>query len=126
MKFDHVFRQIDTSESLIAYAEEHLQNVCKFLLKDGSCSIHYYMHKKDYSIEIMVHTADNHFKAKSSSDSFYSAVDEVCAKLEIQFLKKKKRSQHHKNFEKSKQGRFEHLNEKLEYEYGDDYFRKAL
>lgn len=125
MKFDFIFRQIDNSQALTQYTTDKLEKACRYLLKDGHCYVHYYLGKKDYSVEVMVNTADGHFKAKAVSMDFYGAVDEVCDKLETQFLKKRKKVKHHKNYEKSKQARYEQLNDQLEYEFGEDYFRKA-
>jgi putative sigma-54 modulation protein len=125
MKFDFIFRQIDNSTALTQYTEDKLTHACRYLLKDGQVSVHYYLGKKDYSVEVMVSNPDGHFKAKSSGKDFYSAIDEVAEKLEKQFLKKRQKLKQHKNYEKSKQGRFEHLNDMLEYEYGEDYYRKA-
>lgn len=126
MKFEYHYRHVDQSESLDSFTEERLEKVTRYLLKDGRCVVYYNMYRYEYKVEVAVYSGEGQFKATATSvESFYAAVDEAMDKLSRQFLKKRKKVQTHKNYSKSKAARYEHLNEYLEYEYGDDYYKKV-
>ena len=117
MQWKHTFKHVDVSDALKTYAEEALGKEERYLLKDSQWHIFYSKGKhKDCCVEVNVQNGTGHFKATAHSDSFYAAVDEAASKLSKQFQKKKEKIQHHKDFEKSKEGRLERLNSRLEYD----------
>lgn len=116
MKWKHVFRNVEPTPDLKEYAEEHLDKMSKFLLKDSQWTIHYEMGKVMFEVSVSVSNPDCHFQAKAAADSFYTAIDEAAHKLSKQFLKYKEQTQDHQNFERSKQGQLERVNSRLEYE----------
>lgn len=115
MKTSYTFRHLDHSEALLAYTNERVEQIGKFLLKEGHGNVYFSKQKNEFCVEISVNTAQKYFKATSYNTDIYAAVDAVVTKLEKQFLKSRKLMQDHKKFELSKQGQMEHLNERLEY-----------
>ncbi len=115
MKTNYTFKHLDHSESLLNYTNERIEEVGKFLLKEGYGSVYFSKQKNEFCVEISVNTIHKYFKASAYNADIYLAVDEVVAKLEKQFLKNRKLMQDHKKFELSKEGQMEHLNERLEY-----------
>ncbi len=117
MNWKHTFKHVDSSDSLKQYAETILEKAGQLLLKESQWQIFYSKGKRhDCQVDVLVQSGTGHFKATSHSDSFYLALDEAAEKLSKQFLKKKEKLQAHKDFGRSKMGRFERLNESLEYD----------
>jgi putative sigma-54 modulation protein len=114
MKFHYFFKNTDTSEALIEFANEGLLRVCRFLLKDGKGDVYLSKSKLEWKVDVTINSAEGKFAAQAKSENVYAAMDMIFDKLERQFVKKKKRIQLHKNFEKSRQGRLELLNAELE------------
>lgn len=115
MKTSYTFKHLDHSESLLNYTNERLQQIGRFLLKEGFGNVYYSKQKGEFCVEISVNTRHKYFKASSYSQDVYAAVDQVIDKLEKQFLKTRKLLQDHKKFDLSKEGQLEHLNERFEY-----------
>jgi ribosomal subunit interface protein len=118
MQWKHNFKHVDVSESLQQYAESALTKESRFLLKDSQWQIFYSKGKHHHECQVDVHVQNGtgHFKTSVTSDSFYTAVDEAAEKLSKQFQKKKEKLQHHKDFEKSREGRMKRINSRLEYD----------
>ncbi|MFZ4403559.1 MAG: ribosome hibernation-promoting factor, HPF/YfiA family [Pseudobdellovibrionaceae bacterium] len=122
MKLQHTFRHLDHSDSLVGFVSDRLQDVERFLLKDGQGHVTYKKQKGQFVVEVSINTTQKYFKATALHSNIYSAVDEVVQKLEKQFLKLRKRVQNHKKFELSDEGQMQHLNDQLEYNIS---YRKA-
>ncbi len=118
MQWKHSFKHVDVSESLQQYAEETLSKEARLLLKDSQWQIFYSKgkHHHECQVDVTVQNGTGHFKASGMSDSFYTAVDEAADKLSKQFQKKKEKLQHHKDYSKSREGRMERINSRLEYD----------
>jgi ribosomal subunit interface protein len=118
MLWKHNFKHVDVSESLQQYTEDTMTKEGRFLLKDSQWQIFYSKgkHHHECRVDITVQNGTGHFKASGESDSFYTAVDEAAEKLGKQFLKKKEKLQHHKDFGKSREGRLKRINSMLEYD----------
>lgn len=116
MKFQFTYRHVDVSSSLTSYAQEQFERVGKHLLKDSRWHVFFSMGRYDYHVEVTVNGPWGHFKATSTAEDFYGAVDLACDKLERQFQKTKEKHQKHHKPELSKEGQLEHVNEMLEYE----------
>jgi ribosomal subunit interface protein len=117
MQWKHTFKHVHVSDSLKTYAEEVFGKESRFLLKDSQWQIFYSKGKHaDCCVDVTVQNGNGHFKASAHSDSLYAAVDEAAEKLSKQFQKKKEKLQHHKDPSKSREGRLERLNERLEYD----------
>lgn len=115
MKTNYTFKHLDHSESLLNYTNEKLENIAKFLLKEGYGNVYFSKQKSEFCVEISVNTSRKYFKASAYNLDVYAAVDAVMEKLEKQFLKTRKLLQDHKKFDLSKEGQMEHLNERMEY-----------
>jgi ribosomal subunit interface protein len=118
MLWKHNFKHVDASESLQAYAETAFSKDGKFLLKDSQFQIFYSKgkHHHECQVDVTVQNGTGHFKASGISHSFYQAVDEAAHKLGKQLQKKKEKLQHHKDYDKSKEGRLERVSSRLEYD----------
>lgn len=96
MKTNYKFKQLDYSDALASYCDEKLDEIGRFLLKDGQCNVFLRKEHVNYHVEVTVNTKQKFFKATSSSSDIYIAVDLACDKLERQFLKVKEVYTDHK------------------------------
>jgi putative sigma-54 modulation protein len=96
MKSNYSFKHLDYSESLVTYSEQKLDEVGKFLLKDGQCHVFFWKENHEFFAEVTVNTRQKFFKATAHADDIYAATDMVCDKLEKQFLKVKELYTSHK------------------------------
>ena len=116
MKLNYTFKHLDHSDALLNYTEEKMEEISKFLLKEGYGNVYYSKIKNEFCVEVTVNTREKYFKATSYNMDVYTAVDLVVEKLEKQFLKTRKIMQHHKKPELSREGKMEQLNSRLEFE----------
>lgn len=114
MKLNFTFKHLDHSDALEAYTQERLQEISRFLLKDGHGKVCYGKTRDVFNVEVSINTREKYFKAVSHNYDVYLAVDEVVAKLEKQFLKLRKLVKDHKNFDQSKEGRLSQLDDNFE------------
>lgn len=96
MKSNYSFKHLDYSESLVSYSESKLNEIGKFLLKEGQCHVYFWKENHKFFAEVTVNTKEKYFKASASSDDIYVSTDLVCDKLERQFLKVKEVYTSHK------------------------------
>lgn len=123
MQYQFTFRQVDSSQALQGYAQEQFDRVGRFLLKESRWQVHFSMGRYNCHVEVCVQGPWGLFKAKAAADDFYRAVDVAAEKIGKQFLKRKSQLQHHKNPDRSREGRMERLNEALEYD-NSPFFKK--
>jgi putative sigma-54 modulation protein len=116
MKLNYTFKHLDHSDSLVNYTEGKMEEIGKFLLKEGYGNVYYSKIKTEFCVEVTVNTREKYFKATSYNLDVYTAVDLVVEKLEKQFLKTRKIVQDHKKPELSREGKIEQLNSRLEFE----------
>ncbi len=116
MKLNYTFKHLDHSDSLINYTEEKMEEIGKFLLKEGYGNVYYSKTKNEFCVEATVNTREKYFKATSYNLDAYTAVDMVVEKLEKQFIKTRKIKQDHKKPDLSREGKIEQLNSHLEFE----------
>jgi len=109
MRFQFSFHQVDVSPSLRDYTEEHFAKAGLLLLKASQWKVFYSMIRHECHVSVSVQCGWGHFKASARTDDFYASVDQVAAKLEKQFLKRKEVLQHHKKPERTKQARLTRL-----------------
>ncbi|MES2802937.1 MAG: ribosome-associated translation inhibitor RaiA [Bdellovibrionota bacterium] len=115
MKSNYTFKHLDYSESLVTYTNEKLDEIGKFLLKEGRCTVYYWKDHHEFHCEVSINSKEKFFKAHGTATDVYVAVDLMIDKMEKQFLKVKEIYQDHKKFELSKQGRIKEINDQLEY-----------
>lgn len=116
MKLNYTFKHLDHSDALLSYTEGKMEEIEKFLLKEGYGNVYYSKIKNEFCVEVTVNTREKYFKATSYNMDAYTAVDLVVEKLEKQFLKTRKIMQDHKKPELSREGKIEQLNSRLEFE----------
>ncbi len=116
MKSNYTFKHLDYSESLVQYTDQKLDEIGRFLLKDGRCQVIYYKDQHEFVAEITINSKEKHFKASAHSSDVYVAVDLMVDRLEKQFIKVKEVYQHHKKFDLSKAGKLNDINAQLEYQ----------
>ncbi len=105
MKSNYTFKHLDHSESLVNYADQKLNEVGKFLLKEGRCNVYFWKDQHEFRVEVSINSKQKFFKASGQATDIYVAVDLMADKLEKQFLKIKEIYLDHKKFELSKEGR---------------------
>lgn len=117
MKSNYTFKHLDHSESLVQYASQKLDEVGKFLLKEGQCNVYFSKEQHKFNVEVSINSKQKFFKASGSATDIYVAVDLMADKLEKQFLKIKEIYLDHKKFELSKEGRLNNeVNSQLEFQ----------
>lgn len=116
MQSKFTFKHLDYSDSLVQYTDQKLDEIGRFLLKDGRCQVIYHKDHHEFVAEITISSKEKHFKATAQSSDIYVAVDLMVDRLEKQFLKTKEIYQHHKKFKLSKSGRLKDINPQLEYQ----------
>ncbi|HEY8272284.1 MAG TPA: ribosome-associated translation inhibitor RaiA, partial [Pseudobdellovibrionaceae bacterium] len=87
MKLNYTFKHLDHSDSLVNYTEEKMDEIGKFLLKEGYGNVYYSKTKSEFCVEVTVNTREKYFKATCYNLDIYTAVDLVVEKLEKQFIK---------------------------------------
>ncbi|UOF02950.1 ribosome hibernation-promoting factor, HPF/YfiA family [Bdellovibrio bacteriovorus] len=107
MKLNYTFKHLDHSGSLVNYTSEKMDEVSRFLLKEGYGNVYFSKQNHEFCVEISVNTKEKYFKATAYASDIYAAVDSVSDKLEKQFLKISKQYKNHKKPELSKDVRFE-------------------
>lgn len=116
MKFHFTYRHVDVSQSLTTYAQDQFERVGRLLLKESRWQVAFSMGRYDYNVEVNVTGPWGHFKATSTQEDFYVAVDQCAQKLEKQFQRRKEQLQTHKSPERSRQGQLDNVNDLLEYD----------
>ena len=96
MKSQYSFKHLDYSESLVKYSEIKLDEVGRFLLKEGQCHVYFWKEQHEFYAEVTVNTRQKFFKATARANDIYAATDLVCDKLEKQFIKVKEVYTNHK------------------------------
>lgn len=107
MKLNFTFKHLDHSDSLVNYTEERMEEISRFLLKEGYGSVYFSKQKNDFCVEVSVNTREKYFKATAYGPDVYGAVDAAAEKLEKQFLKVSKQYKDHTKPENSREARFE-------------------
>ncbi len=120
MKVDFTFKHVDTSESLMQYAQERLEKIEKFELKPMDIHFIVSMLKHECIVEVHVEEGRRKFKATGVSNDFYRSVEMVVNKLSRQLSKDKRRLKSHKNPEKSHFGQIARLSPQLETDFSLD------
>lgn len=115
MKSAYTFKHLDYSDSLVEYTDQKLNEIGKFLLKEGRCTVYFWKNNHEFHAEITLHSKEKFFKAEASSKDIYVAVDLMAEKLEKQFLKVKEIYMDHKKFDLSKEGKMHDYNNRFEY-----------
>lgn len=115
MKSNFTFKHLDHSQSLMTYTKDKIDEIGKFLLKEGSCNVYYSKMKHEFVVEFSINTKEKFFKATASAPDIYVSVDLAIDKLEKQFLKTNKINKDHKKFDLSKEGQLKNVNDQLEY-----------
>ena len=96
MKSNYSFKHLDYSDALVAYSQNRLTEIEKFLLKEGQFNVYFWKDKHEFYAEITVNSRQKYFKAQAHADDIYAATDMVCDKLEKQFIKIKEVYTNHK------------------------------
>lgn len=113
MKFTHAFRHLDSSKSLTKYAEERMERLKRFEIKDCKVSVTYSAQRHLSHAEIRVHGMQGDFIAEGVGKDFFIAMDKAVEKIEGQMLKAKERIKFHKKEAFSKFGKLSRLNSGL-------------
>jgi putative sigma-54 modulation protein len=125
MKVDFTFKHVDSSDSLMEYAQERCEKIEKFELNPMDVHFIISMQKHECIVEVHIEEGRRKFKAMASSDDFYRSVEMVVNKLWRQMSKDKRRIKDHKNPERSHYGKIARLTESLEPDFTTRPLRKV-
>ncbi len=96
MKFKHVFKHIDHSETLLAHAKERFDRIEKQLFKVDQTLVTFSKVRHEFRADVVMKTKDGIFKASGLAESLYAAVDDCVRRLTQQYTKKRKKVKNHK------------------------------
>ena len=117
MKWQFNFKHVDVSSSLRQYTQDQFEKLSPYLLKDSRWQVFYTLGKHEFEVEVIVTNPSGRFKATANcEESFQIAVDMAADKLSKQILKQKAKMQDHNKFDRSKQGKLQRVNSRLEYD----------
>ena len=116
MKFKFNFHHLDPSQALMAYSQDEIEKVGRYLLTDANCQLFFRMGRFECHVQADVNSPWGHFKASGKAENFYLAMDEVAQKLGKQFKKFKDKHQSHHKLERSKRGLLRRVNPQLEFD----------
>lgn len=105
MKFHSIFKNIDSSESLLDYAKDKFSKLEKYELKPVSVNMTFSAQRHRKLAEVTIIGPDVKYHAKAWSGNYYESLDKVLDKIMTQMSKVKNKRQKHKAFEKSARGR---------------------
>ena len=126
MKIEFAFKHVDISQALIEHCRERMEKLSRFEIKPMSVHFTFSMERHERVVEIRVDEGRRKFKAQSTADDFYRAVEMSVNKLRRQLTKDKSRVKAHKNPEMSALGKLARLEEEgLERESFAEMERKA-
>lgn len=106
MKLNYTFKHLDYSEALTGFTNEKLEELGRFLLREGHGNVYFSKQSHEFCVEVSINTRERYFKASAYGADIYAAVDSCCDKLEKQFLKVAKQYKNHKKPELSKEERW--------------------
>lgn len=106
MKLNYTFKHLDYSDALTSFTSEKLDEVGRFLLREGHGNVYFSKQNHEFCVEVSINTHECYFKATAFGVDVYAAVDACCDKLEKQFLKVSKQYKNHKKPELSKEERW--------------------
>lgn len=117
MKLTYTFKHMDSSEALVAYAEERLQKLDRYELKPYTIHFNFSMQRHERHCDILITGPDVRLTAHAFSADIYEALDGVIDKLERQLSRRKGRVQHHKRKDVTEEARLDRMTEALEENY---------
>lgn len=114
MDFRYSFDQIPHSDFVIHAVENKIGHSVRYLFGQSDIHVTFRRRGHEFTINVAIKGKGGvYYKASASHENLYAAIDDVQAKLEKQFLKKRKKIKNHKRYELSKEGRMEWLDEGL-------------
>src|SRR5687768_14470693 len=109
MKCNVRFKGIQSSQSLIEYAQERFDKLKKFEIKPTVVNVTFSEARYERIAEIYVNGMQKPLRSKATSDSFYAAFDLCMSKLERQFEKQKSKVKNHRAQERTHEYLLEEL-----------------
>ena len=62
MQSKFTFKHLDYSDSLVQYTDQKLDEIGRFLLKNGRCQVVYYKDHHEFVAEVIINSKEKHFK----------------------------------------------------------------
>lgn len=101
MKYDFVFKHMNTSEAVVEYVEEVMEKLHKFEMKPVHAHWVFSVQRHEHTAEVILTGPQIRFQAKATADDMYNAVDMALTKVGKQLAKKKSRVIEHKGMPKA-------------------------
>jgi len=95
MEFHITFRQMDTSESLKAYAREKVERVNKYLDRAGAAHVVLSLERHLHHADITLHSGPFVLRGREKSEDMYASLDLAMDKIERQLLRYKEKLKNH-------------------------------
>lgn len=96
MKYDFVFKHMNTSEAVVAYVEQEMERLHKYEMKPVHAHWVFSVQRHEHSAEIILTGPQIRFQARATSNDMYEAIDLAIQKVGKQLAKKKSRTIEHK------------------------------
>ena len=112
----HHFKNMDASESMMTYCEHRLEKIERHLIHESEFEVRYSKEGIHFFAQIEIKNPRQRFRAKGRGSTWMEAIDDMVARLDHQVVKYKEQVQNHKKYERSRQGRLERVNARLEFD----------
>ncbi len=121
MKFQFLFKHMDTSEALKEYAQEKLgDRIEKFASKAIDASVTFSVEHKHHTVHCTLNAGDGfRLEVEHSCLDMYGAVDKVAAKLGARLKRQKEKLKDHRGISHADRAAALDLAEEAEAEAGD-------
>lgn len=96
MQVNYTFRNLDSSESLKAYAREKVERVNKYLDRASEAHVTCFLERHHHVCDITIHAGAFSMRGREKSEDFYASVDMAMDKIERQLKRYKEKLKHHK------------------------------
>ncbi|MEQ1875571.1 MAG: ribosome-associated translation inhibitor RaiA [Bdellovibrionia bacterium] len=101
MKYDFVFKHMNTSEAVVTYVEEVMEKLHKYEMKPVHAHWVFSVQRHEHTAEIILTGPQVRFQAKATASDMYEAVDLALSKVAKQLAKKKAKVTDHKGMPKA-------------------------
>lgn len=125
MTVDFTFRNVDSSDLLMAYMTDRLEKLDRFEVKPMEVHVVVSGQRHECQVEVTILEGRRKYKAIATTNDYYRSCEMCVNKLQRQLSKEKRRIRHHKNPEKSSYGKLQRLTPQLESDFTKPFRKEA-
>jgi putative sigma-54 modulation protein len=96
MQINYTFRNLDSSDSIKAYARDKVERVNKYFERAGEAHVVCTIERHHHVCDITIHAGQFSLRGRDKSEDMYASVDLAMDKIERQLKRYKEKLKHHK------------------------------